>query len=866
MKTQVPRLSPRHQRRARLLDALDAGGPGQVTVVSAPAGFGKTQLLAEWVATRPEPVAWVSLDEDDNDDRRFWAAVLTALGSHTEPGSAVHRLVIPPRPGRDPEFLAAVAGLPDALPEPVLLVLDDVHELTAPAAVHGLAALVRDRSPGLRLVLAGRTDPPVSIARLRLNGDLCEIRAEQLRFRLDEAEAKLSAEEVDLRPDQVRLLVEQTEGWAAGLRLAAISLRAGVDRDRFLADLAGNGRVVADYLVGEILSRLAPDEVEVLRAVSICDRVPVGLAAALALRSDAGDVLEELEQRTALVVGHGTGRATYRTQALLRAHLHADLRRRRPDLAAALHVRAAAWFAEHREPDRALGHARTGGQVGQVTDLLGRFAVTLLSGGHHSAVRTTVAWLVDRGVGVDHRLGLLDALAAMEGGTTRPADDYLAEAGADADPEVGELYRLVRSRRAGLFVDAAEMELASGPPPPDRAPGDVEHWALDAMARLDQAFLLAVDGRSADAHALAQAVLDGARRRHHGYLAARALAVLAAAVAGGGEFGAMTRLAEQAGAELPGSGWAHTAAAGLASTLRAYGTLLAADPVRALEFLDAAPAPPVDEPVPGAGMHVRSVVHGCALCDLGRTGEGLAEMAAARAGAVAGRNPPRFTALVAVLEHGAATAAGHTDQARAVLGWAEGLLGPSSGDVLFLHARRHVASGRTGTAASALAPVLDGSAPVLVPWVGVEARVVACRLALHAGRRPQARRELGRALALAAASGALRPLTSAPPEVIDVLVRYLGGFGDLEPVAARILRARTATGGPGHLVRLTDRERDVLSLLPTQRSLGEIAAELTVSHSTVKTHVKAIYTKLDARSRREAVTTARRQGLLASAP
>ena len=99
-----------------------------------------------------------------------------------------------------------------------------------------------------------------------------------------------------------------------------------------------------------------------------------------------------------------------------------------------------------------------------------------------------------------------------------------------------------------------------------------------------------------------------------------------------------------------------------------------------------------------------------------------------------------------------------------------------------------------------------------------------------------------------------------------MLVRYLGGFGDLEPVAARILRARTATGGPGHLVRLTDRERDVLSLLPTQRSLGEIAAELTVSHSTVKTHVKAIYTKLDARSRREAVTTARRQGLLASAP
>src|SRR3712207_1859952 len=216
VKTAVPRLPQRHVRRPRLVAAMEAAAPGQITLVSAPAGYGKTLLLAEWASRRPEATAWMSLDADDNDDHRFWTAVLTALTScaAVPADSAVRRLAVPTRPSQDPTFLAAVVDAVDLVPGPVRLVLDDVHELTAPDPLHGLACLVRDRPPGLHLVLGGRSDPPLALGRMRLNGEVCEIRAGALRFSVPEAAELLTATDVVLRPHQLRLLVEQTEGWA----------------------------------------------------------------------------------------------------------------------------------------------------------------------------------------------------------------------------------------------------------------------------------------------------------------------------------------------------------------------------------------------------------------------------------------------------------------------------------------------------------------------------------------------------------------------------------------------------------------------------------------------------------------------------
>lgn len=857
-KTAVPRVPPRYRSRPRLLERLDGSTGDEVVVVSAPAGYGKTQLLAEWAARAPGATAWVSLDEDDNDDHRFWSAVLTAVECAVADDGLLRRLAVPHDPSADPVFLAAVEQAFDALDEPVRLVLDDVHELTAAGPLHGLAALVRDRSPRVRVVLAGRTDPLIPVARMRLAGELCEIRANLLRFSLAEAEALLASEEVQVRPEQLRLLVDQTEGWPAGLRLAALSLRGEPDPARFFSDLAGNGRAVSDYLVGEILSRLPAATVALLGAVSICDQLSAELAAALAGRADAGEVLDTLERETAMVVSAGVGRLHYRIHPLLRSHLRADLQRRRPDLVTGLHATAADWFAARHRPVRALAHARLAGDPDQVAGLLRREAFALIAGGEHSVVSSALDWLAGTAPADQPWFDLVGALVALESGPLADADARLARASgawpADPESELVALRRLVQGRRAGLAGDPAELTRVVQQVEPGPGPAD-DHLA--PLALLDRAQALVAVGQPGDGAALADRVLADARARRHGYLAARALAVLAGGAGTEGDYPRMTALAEEADAEVPGAEWARSAAAGLTTVMRAYGALLRADPGATEELTTPAPDPD-DSLAP-----MRQALRGAALLDLDRGEEGLRELRSARETARNRPAPVQITANVAVLAHEAALALGRGDLARSTLAWAEEVLA-GAGEVAVLHGRRLAALGRHAAVEEVLRPVLDGTSVPVLPWVRVEARVLACRTALLTGRRAIARHELHLAVAEAAASGVLRPLAFGPVPVVDLLIRLLGSLGELEPTAARVLAARHAVASGRSPVRLTERERDVLALLPTQRSLQEIAGELTVSQSTVKTHVKAIYAKLDARSRREAVTTARRIGLLSA--
>ncbi len=362
-KITAPPASPQYLRRPRLLAMLDASGDDQVMVVSAPSGYGKTLLLADWAARSPDPVAWLALDEDDNDDHRFWEAVLSGAAAGFR--GVLADLVVPARPSGDPEFLTSVERALTVLGPAVRLVLDDVHELVAPGPLRGLDALVRYRARGPHLVLAGRTDPPLPVARMRLAGQVCEIRAGSLRFSTAEAaDVMAAAAGVSVRPDQVQLLVAQTGGWAVGLRLAALSLREAADPDRLLSDLVGNSAAVSDYLAAEILSRIAPDVRDLLGAVSICEDVHARLAAVLSGRRDAGAVLDAVERDTALVLTSGEGRRRYRVQPLLRAHLQADLRRRRPELLRRLHGTAPAGSttrASHGRRSRTRGSRGTGG-------------------------------------------------------------------------------------------------------------------------------------------------------------------------------------------------------------------------------------------------------------------------------------------------------------------------------------------------------------------------------------------------------------------------------------------------------------------------------------------------------------------------
>src|SRR3712207_267471 len=846
---------------------MEAAAPGQITLVSAPAGYGKTLLLAEWASRRPEATAWMSLDADDNDDHRFWTAVLTALAScaAVPEDSTLRRLAVPARPSRDPTFLAAVVDAVDLAPGAIRLVLDDVHELTAPDPLHGLACLVRDRPPGLHLVLGGRSDPPLPLARMRLNGEAWEVRAEALRFSLPEAEELLATTEVVLRPDQLRRLVEQTEGWAAGLRLAALSLREADDPDRFLADFAGNSRAVSDYLVGEILARLPVEALDLLRAVSVCDPLSATLAAALSGRPDAGEVLACLEHDTSLILSSGQGRTWYRVHPLLRSHLVADLRRRRPDLVLDLHRRAADWYAERSQPVPALAHARQAGDPDQVALLLRRNSASLIADGALRALREALDGLGGRYVAEDPWLSLVAALVDVETGTLAAADAHLDRADAvwPAEPsaDLAALRVLVHARRVSLAGDPLEMvQVTEG-----LTEVSGEPLGLAVMGDLDRALALLTVDRPVEARAVAEAATQRARQWGQAYLVARGLAVLAAVESVRGDYRRMVSLAEEADAIVPGADWQATAGAVLSSILRAYGALLRAEPAACLDLLGPALAfgdQPQNGPLGAVDPTTRGL-RGAALVDLGRVADGLDELRRARTQAVDHPRMAAVSALLASLEYPAAALSGRREVARTVLDWAEHSLGPA-GEVVLMRAQRLTAMGRHGAAAGALRPLLEGTSPVLVPWVVLQARVLDCRLAVLAERREHARVALNRALEMSEVTDVLRPLAFGPAEVAALLTSLLGSFDAREPIARRILSARFALGADRRRADLTERERAVLDLLPSQRSFGEIATELAISHSTVKTHVRAIYSKLSANSRREAVDQARNSGLLFS--
>jgi hypothetical protein len=315
-KITIPELPVGLMRRPHLLAALREA-TGQV-LVCAPAGYGKTSLLADWAgldAHTATDTAWVSLDREDNDPPRLWASVVAAVaGCPSVPVASRFRTPFRWRPGSQPEFIAEFVDALGALPRPVRLVFDDLHELADPHTLRGVEILLRNRPASTQIVLASRFDPPLGLPKMRLQGQLWELRADRLGFAAAETTELLANSGLQLSPAQAELLHQHTGGWAAGLRLAADALTQAPDRDEFLARFSGDERCVADYLVGEILSRLPPDTVEFLRVISIDDPVPATLAAALSGRQDAGRLLDCLDHETSLITATDWRREVYHVQ------------------------------------------------------------------------------------------------------------------------------------------------------------------------------------------------------------------------------------------------------------------------------------------------------------------------------------------------------------------------------------------------------------------------------------------------------------------------------------------------------------------------------------------------------------------------
>ncbi|WP_460850017.1 MalT transcriptional regulator family protein, partial [Phytohabitans suffuscus] len=342
--------------RPRLTRLLDAGARGPVTLVAAPAGWGKTVLLGAWARAQPDqPVAWYTVETGDGP--RFWSYVGEAL--------AKHGVAVPDDP--DPRRLAAAVA---QLERPAVLLVDDLHLAVDESVAEGLDFLVRHADRRLHLVAAARTEPPLGLHRWRLEGGLTEVSAHDLAFSREETAELLACHRVPASARRVDDLHLRTEGWPAGLRFAARSLYAHPDPDRFIAGYGGEHPTVAGYLVDEVLAGQPAEARDVLLRTSIAEPVSGELADALTGREDAARVLAELERTNGFVVPVKSRPGAYRYHRMFGELLRAELRRRSPDQLTDLHRRAAAWHADRHMPPDALRHALAGRDWPRATELL----------------------------------------------------------------------------------------------------------------------------------------------------------------------------------------------------------------------------------------------------------------------------------------------------------------------------------------------------------------------------------------------------------------------------------------------------------------------------------------------------------------
>lgn len=439
-KLHVPAIGAQLVHRAALIDALSAGRSRKLTLLSAPAGWGKTTVLAQWAlgAGEDERFGWLSLDPSDNDPVWFWMYVVAAL-QKISPGVGVRAVELLAM-GADPVqvVLPTLLNDLDTIASPIVLILDDYH-LVVNRAVHEQLALVISRMPAnLHLVLATRSDPVLPLARLRASGDLAEVRTDDLRFEVSEAGHLLNdVLGLELPDADIQLLHRRTEGWAAGLYLAALSLAGRADTAAFIKTFAGDNRHIVDYLMAEVLDGQPPHLRSFLLRTSVLGRLSGALCDAVLQTFGSAAVLETIERENLFVVPLDMSRHWYRYHQLFGELLRTELRRTEPDLVADLHRRAAAWFETEGLIDEAVRHLVAGGDIARSADLIAADWVDEFNGGGVSTVSGLLDLLPEETVLQDPRLSMARAWIALSVGQLDDAAEWI-EAVASGSPADGD--------------------------------------------------------------------------------------------------------------------------------------------------------------------------------------------------------------------------------------------------------------------------------------------------------------------------------------------------------------------------------------------------------------------------------------------
>jgi LuxR family maltose regulon positive regulatory protein len=373
-KLYIPPPRPNLVLRPRLNERLNQGLHRKLSLISAPAGFGKTTLLSEWLALCGRPVAWLSLDEGDRDPTRFLTYLVAALQTIAPTiGAGLLAVLQSPQPPPTEAILTALLNDITSIPDHFVLVLDDYHLVDARPVDDALAFLIEHLPPQMHLMITTREDPQLPLARLRVRDQMTELRAADLRFTPAEAAAFLSqVMDLDLSTADITALEERTEGWIAGLQLAALSMRGREDIGQFVRAFAGDNRYIVDYLVDEVLQRQPEQMRSFLLQTAILDRLHGPLCDAVSGQEGGSARLEALHRGNFFVVPLDDTRHWYRYHHLFADVLQAQLRAEQPDLVATLHRRASAWYDRNGSAADAIRHALAGQDFARAADLVER--------------------------------------------------------------------------------------------------------------------------------------------------------------------------------------------------------------------------------------------------------------------------------------------------------------------------------------------------------------------------------------------------------------------------------------------------------------------------------------------------------------
>jgi LuxR family maltose regulon positive regulatory protein len=856
-------LPPAHVQRTRLFSQLDAAIRQPLTLLVAPAGWGKSILLSSWAsASRADgTVAWVGFDATDG--FRAWHDIvetLTRAGVRAD-GSGTGRRA-----------------------EPAVVILDDFHQVADRAVLANVERLLQQGGDDVRVILATRHEPLLPLYRWRLAGQLSELRTEELSFTHDEATDLLRRHGLDAPRATVRALVSVTEGWPAGLTLAARAMSWSREPDRVADELGLGDQGIADYLDREVLDRLPDGFREVLMYSSIVEYACPGLVEALTGRADGARVLGELERSNAFVVYSGGAHAWYRYRRLLRRCMYAELRRVAPERLASLHAAASGWYARNGQPAEALRHALAAGDWDAATGLLDRHWPELLTG-RGQASQLAPAPAPPESVSTDARLALAFAAQRHDTGDVDGMRAFVRQA-EQAPPAGGGLAPVLHAAQlaeahaswdADRTLTSAARLLGSVR---GAAPATVEAArAMALTATADAAFSL---GQLESAEAALRDALPLARRSGPGRGYVAALRQQAVIDLTRGRLGAADHAAQLVLGSVSRAGFTQCAEV-------AWSRLILGGVSLAQGRLDEA-AYHLDQAMSGAGQPDAAAATMAATIQArlrqlrGDPAGGLQALAVAWVDVGSGGLPPLFASTFTLLEAELRLALGDVRGASRLVP-APSRPTPAPAWTAAVRAKLHLANGDAADAAAAIGPYASGQAPASLR--AAEACLLHARALRTLGNRGASECYVERALRLADVEGLRLPFLVNAALVRDLLVSHLAsGTAHTAMIAeltgaevtgaaltgaaltgAALTGAAQAPAAPPPRRRagvdpLTEREIVVLRHLRSMMSTAEIASMLCVSANTVKTHVKNVYRKLGVSRRRDAVRRAQEVGLI----